>query len=612
MKQIAFLIICLLLVHSTYAQLSGGGDLNPEMSAPKKTQEKWMDLRIGLSVHWGPSALGGKEISWSRHSIIPKEKYDNFYKEFAPEKFNAEEWAKLMKRWGVKYMAPTGKHHDGFCLWFSDYTTYDMENAKLKVDIMQELAKACKKHGIMLGSYYSNLDWYHPDWYPYLYGGPGPLFEKKSDSPNLERYFKFFEDQVVELITKYDLDFLQFDGEWDSTYTHEVGSRLYKRFHEVKPEILLSSRIDIGRRSAGNGNHLNMDGKKYCGDYQERERVVNHGNNVIAWLDHPWQAWVTIDKTQWSYNPKPDLMNVNDLIIDLVSVVGNNGNYMINLGPRPDGSFDAEQIALMDEMGKWLKKYGKAIYGTRGGPFYPFPEGVSTRKGKKAWLFITDSKTTKIVLPNVTERLLSAKVFGKQQHVNYNVEKGFISFDLPQKQTTEPVRIIELKFDKKVEMSKVKHAPNQYEISGAKRTFKDVDYQLSSRDPKWNDIHNEKSIFNEAPIDDYAFHTKSELNPYISIDLNKQREVHGLIIKNRPNGYQKRTKGLTVWLSNDGKQWKEYWKTDDIKSKYNIPFSSNKMGATVAGKTIRYIKIGVKNKTAQPFHLNKIEIYCKE
>ena len=196
-------MVFVLLSINAVAQLSGGGDLNPDLKAPKEAQEKWMDLRVGLSVHWGPSSLGGEEISWSRSRQIPKETYDNYYKEFAPVKFDADEWARLMKRWGIKYMAPTAKHHDGFCLWYSDYSDYDMSNAKHRVDIMAELARACKKHDIMLGAYYSNLDWYHPDWAPYNFGGPGPLFEKKEDSPNLERYFKFFENQCIELINKY-------------------------------------------------------------------------------------------------------------------------------------------------------------------------------------------------------------------------------------------------------------------------------------------------------------------------------------------------------------------------------------------------------------------------
>ncbi|MCT4589243.1 MAG: alpha-L-fucosidase [Carboxylicivirga sp.] len=604
-------VLFALISISVNAQLSGGGDLNPDLKAPKEAQEKWMDLRIGLSVHWGPSALGAEEISWSRHSKIPKETYDNYYKEFNPDKFDANEWAKLMKRWGIKYMAPTGKHHDGFCLWFSDYTEYDMENAKLKIDIMAELAKACKKHNIMFGSYYSNLDWYHPDWYPYLYGGPGELFERYDDTPNLERYYKFFENQVVELIEKYDIDFFQFDGEWDSTYTHEVGSRLYRRFHEVKPDVLLSSRIDIGRRSAGMSNHLDMDGLKYAGDYQERERLVNHGNNVVSWLDHPWQAWVTIDKTQWAYNLDPVLMSFEELIADLVSVIGNNGNYMINLGPRPDGSFEPEQIALMDQMGAWLKEHAETVYGTRGGPFYPFPEGVSTRKGKKAWIFVLDNEATKLTLPKLPQEIKSAKVFKSKNKVVYTTKDDLLMIDLPAKKEGEPMRVIELNFDENVEMSTVKELPNKYEQAGANLIVEGITYELSSKDKQWHNSEKEHHIFDEKEVDNHSFHTESEKQPFIKIDLGSEKEIHGILIKNRTGCCQERAKNLTIWLSNDGKNWKEYWRAKNLKDEWDVTLTTNSMGATVPGAKTRYIKIGTVNKKAQALHLNKIQIFGK-
>ena len=153
MKTTSTIIMLSLLPAIAWGQttyLSGGGDLN-----------------------WGPSSLGGKELSWSRGDIIPVEEYDNYYKRFKPEKFDADEWCRLMKRWGVHYVSPTAKHHDGFALWFSDYSPYTMEIAALPVDIMAELKEACDRHGIVLGAYYSNIDWYHPDWTPYSHGGPG-------------------------------------------------------------------------------------------------------------------------------------------------------------------------------------------------------------------------------------------------------------------------------------------------------------------------------------------------------------------------------------------------------------------------------------------------------
>lgn len=434
--------------------LSGGGNLNPDLKAPEKAQEKWQDLRVGLSVHWGPSSLGGKEIGWSRGKIIPAATYDQFYKRFNPDKFDAEEWCRLLKRWGMRYISPTAKHHDGFALWYSDYSDYDMENAARKVDILAELRRACNKYDIVLGAYYSNIDWYHPDWFPNDYGGPGPLFEKQKDSPDLNRYFKYMENQVCEMIEKYDLSFVQFDGEWDSTYTHERGSALYRKFHEVKPEVLLNSRIDIGRRAKGKDNHIEMDGENYAGDFQDRERLVNWGNNVTKWCDHPWQAWVTIDKRQWSYNETPLLMEARELIVDLIHVVGSNGNYMINLGPHPDGSFEAEQIALMDTLGMWLNGHSEMIYGTRGGPFYPFPGGVSTRNGTKAWVLVTDSSLKSLRLPRLLQSIKSAIDYDTKRSVEYQIDAESIIFSLSSDESHEyGIRIIELSFDTPVKMS---------------------------------------------------------------------------------------------------------------------------------------------------------------
>jgi alpha-L-fucosidase len=357
-----------------------------------------------------------------------------------------------MKRWGIRYMGPTGKHHDGFTLWYSKYTDYDMENAKGPNDLMAEWARVCEDNDIWFGSYYSNLDWYHPDWEPQMYGGPGDLIPAQDDSPNLDRYFVFMENQVLELINNYHVKFIQFDGEWDDTYTHEIGAKLYRKFREASPNVLLSTRIDKGRISSG--NEVEFDGQKFAGDYQERERVVNHGNNVFGYAKHPWQAWVTIDKGQWSYRPNPDLLTVDELIVDLVNNIGNNGNYMINLGPRPDGTFEPEQIDLMDKLGEWILKHSEAIYETRGGPFYPFKQGVSTRKEKNAWLFITDKETKSINLPCLKQKVVSAKIFGTNTTIPFDEQNEELTFDISSVKYPGPVKVIELKFNEIVEMSK--------------------------------------------------------------------------------------------------------------------------------------------------------------
>ncbi len=609
---------CMLLATSsgfgqtTHSKLSGGGDLNPNLKVPYKAQQEYLDLRVGLSVHWGPSSLGGKEISWSRGEIIPREVYDNYYKEFNPDKFDANQWCELMKRWGVKFISPTAKHHDGFALWFSKHSEYDMEVAARKIDIMRELQKACKKHGIVLGTYYSNLDWFHPDWAPYMYGGPGDIFPKQDDSPNLERYFEYMEKQVIELIKDYEVKFIQFDGEWDSTYTHEVGSRLYKRFREADPNVLLSNRIDIGRRSQGASNHMYIDGQVYCGDFLDRERLVNHGNNVTEWYDDAWQAWVTIDKTQWSYNKTPQLMSSRELIDDAISVLGSNGNYMINLGPRPDGSFDAQQIALMDSLGMWLNHHQEAIYGTRGGPYYPFAEGVSTKKGKKAWLFITDRKANKVSLPSLNQKITKAVMFGTNQRVDFSNNNSTTTFTLAPA-INDQIRVIELSFAQKVEMGTRHKIANTFEQNGFRRLTNNISYTASSS-CQWTPDKATQDLLLMAEtqaIVDYAFHTDIEPQPHIIIDMGSSHTTAGLIIHNRAGEYAKRSENIAVWTSIDGKQWHKQWKSDKLSPKWEVALTSSSMGAQVMGQEARYIKVGLDSQTPQYFHLPRIEVYIK-
>jgi hypothetical protein len=295
----------------------------------------------------------------------------------------------------------------------------------------------------------------------------------------------------------------------------------------------------------------------------------------------------------------------------MVSVVGNNGNYMINLGPRPDGSFEAEQIALMDELGSWLKKHGEMIYGTRGGPFYPFAEGVSTRKGKKAWIMITDPKAKQITLPILEQKIKSAKIYQSKQTVPFSIKKNLMQFDVSGISYPGPIKVIELTFEEVVGMSKIKSISNKYEVQGANQITNGIFYELSLKDEHWNHSAENKNIFTDREVHDYAFHTAEEQNPFIKIDLGSTKEVHGIVISNRKSCCQERAQSLTVWISDDGKNWKPYWKAKKLKEKWDISIETESMGATVSGKKLRYIKIGLDDKEEQILHLNKIKIYAK-
>ncbi len=420
----------------------GGGDLNPGLYTNPKAIKKFEEMRIGLSVHWGPSAIGGKEISWARNKEIPTETYDNFYKSFNPVKFNADEWMQLMKDGGMKYIVVTSKHHDGFALWHSKYTDYDTANTPFKRDVVRELSDASKRNGIMFGSYYSIIDWYHPDYSPNEHGGPGPLIKAQADSPNFDRYVTFMKNQLRELVVDYGSEIIQFDGEWDKTWTHERGSDLYKYVRDLRDETLISNRTDVGR------DHLDpktgtWNWRVYAGDFDERERMVDwigKDSKVFGKSDNPWQAWVTIDQAQWAWNATPRLQTADAIILDLVKTVGDGGNYLINLGPRADGSFEPEQAEMIRNVGRWLKKYGNGIYGTKAGPFSKEGAYTSTIKGKAVTLFVIDPKMSEVSFDTGTAKIRSATT-ADGKRIALRREGGRIIINLATA-GSEPIRVI--------------------------------------------------------------------------------------------------------------------------------------------------------------------------
>jgi alpha-L-fucosidase len=428
------------------AQFQGGGDLNPELHTNSAAICRFMDLRVGLSVHWGPCSQTGLELSWSRgrHATVtdrytPVEQYDELYRTFNPKNFDAEHWAELMRRWGIRYFLPTGKHHDGFSMWPSKYSPYTIKQTPFGRDPMKELGDACRRNGVVFGSYYSDLDWYHPDWTPYD-PHPGPLFPRFADTPKMSRYLEYMRNQLFELMDDYKAEILQFDGEWPATWTHTIGSDLYRMLHEKNPHVLLSSRIDRGRQEK------NPNAGAFAGDFEEREVVVSglgtQDGLKYGWSDRPAQQWETIDRKQWSWNPDPDLRSPDEIIFDLVTAVGCNTNFLFNVPARPDGTFEERQVAIMNQVGDWLQKHGDSIYGTRGGPFYPGTWGVSTQKDNRVFLHLFGAKTNAVHLPPLPRKISNARLLAGEKPVHFTQDSGGIDFAYSADSSQSPITVI--------------------------------------------------------------------------------------------------------------------------------------------------------------------------
>ena len=338
-----------------------------------EAMKNWQDKRFGMFIHWGPVSLTAREIGWSRGSETPIEVYDNLYKQFNPTSFNADEWVTIARTAGMKYIVLTTKHHDGFCLWDTKLTDFNIMNSPFKRDVVKELAAACKKQGIGFGTYYSTCDWHHPD-FPLTSPG-GNVKREKSD---LDAYNRYLVGQISELITNYGplitlwCDVPQmFEGR---------GVNTIKLARRLQPDIVINDRTGDG------------------GDYSTPEQTIGGFN-----MNRPWESCMTLSAhNQWAWGgPKDGVKSLASCLGMLIGGAGGDGNILLNVGPRPDGRIDPEQAARLKEMGDWLEKYGESIYGTRGGPWKPNKSVASTRKGNIVYLHVLRWTGDTLILPNL-------------------------------------------------------------------------------------------------------------------------------------------------------------------------------------------------------------------
>ena len=390
-------ILFLLISFSTQFEVSGqetGNFLN-------KKEERlnwWLDARFGMMIHWGVySQAGGywkgkyeKGYSeWLRFRQIPAREYDSLARAFNPIDFNAEEWVDIAKNAGMKYMVFTAKHHDGFAMYDSRISDYDIvDMTEFGRDPVKELASACQKAGIKFGVYYSvDRDWHHPDaacddkykqcnfWdYP------------ENKSGGMERwhnsYFpNYAVKQVTELVKNYPVDIVWFDG--IGLKTEKEVALLDSIIHHYRPSCLINSRIS------------NFVGSSY-GDYGSKgDNETPNGYQSGGW-ENPGTLGFS-----YGYSAHDRFMSPKQAIKNLIEIVSKGGNYLLNVGPNGKGVIVPEAVDILSEMGAWLKVYGSSIYGADGIPVKPPENILFTVKPKKVFVHILDWNGKELLIPGI-------------------------------------------------------------------------------------------------------------------------------------------------------------------------------------------------------------------
>jgi alpha-L-fucosidase len=417
-----YCIACLLFIvsTSTFAQ-----------KTPKANLPEFMDKRFGMFVHFGPITLRGTEIGWSRNKEVAQADYDSLYREFNPVLFNADAWVKAAKDAGMKYLVITAKHHDGFCLWPTAFSAYNIMNSPFKRDIVGELAKACKKQGITFGIYFTVLDWHDKD-YPIQ----NPNDSTQNVKGNMTAFKQTMKDELKELITRYTPYLLWFDGYWEKPWTNEDGREIYDYIKSINPNILVNNRL---------GKVSEVLNDQSVGDYLTPEQRIGQLN-----MNEPWESCITICE-QWAWKPNDKMKSLKECIQTLVKTAAGNGNLLFNVGPMMDGRIENRQILRLKEIGNWMKTYGSSIYNTKGGPYAPNENFASTRKGNKIFIHVFKHNGNTVTIPAMPNVTISKAYLFNNASVQVRQNATDIQLTLPPSLPDENDNVVVLEVNQNTE-----------------------------------------------------------------------------------------------------------------------------------------------------------------
>lgn len=387
-----------------------------------KNREWFQDARFGLFVHWGVySVLGDGEwvMNQQQIPIATYEKIPNF---FNPIEFDAAEWVALVKAAGMRYITITSKHHDGFAMFDSKVSDYNIvKKTPYGKDIIKLLADECQKQGIKLFLYHSQLDWHHPDYFPR--GNTGGQYTGRENQGNWYRYLDYMDAQLSELLTNYgEVGGIWFDGMWDKKDADWRLEKTYSLIHKLQPGALV-----------GSNHHL----APFPGeDFQMFEKDLPGHNTTGFSADQqigalPKETCETINNS-WGFHLKDNAhKSKKDLIQYLVKSAGYDANFLLNVGPMPNGKIQPEHQTLLREMGEWLKVYGETIYGTRGGPISSRNWGVTTQKDNKIYVHILNWHDEALLLPRLGKKVVNAKVFRDKTPIKFQENEFGLSLLVP-------------------------------------------------------------------------------------------------------------------------------------------------------------------------------------
>ena len=441
MKKLIIILICFTSNLSNAQQ-----DYSP--SKENLEARKWFEeAKFGLFIHWGVySVLGDGEWVMNNQNISIKE-YERLPGFFNPIEFDADKWVKMAKEAGMKYITITSRHHDGFSMFDSAASDYNIvDKTPYGKDVLKMLSDACRKEGIKLFFYYSQLDWYRDDYFPRGRTGNGITGRGEGDWND---YIEFMKAQLTELLTNYgEIGGIWFDGQWDQ---HEWDGKrfgklkadfklteVYELIHKLQPQALIGSNHNL---SPNPGEDFQMFEKDLPG-----KGTKDFATSADDIGNLPLEVCETINGS-WGFNLKDRKhKSEKELVQYLVKAAGYGSNLLLNVGPMPNGKIQDEHIESLKKIGKWVKQNGQTIYNTKRGPISPSDEIASTQDGNIVYIHLLDNNKSEYFIEGFKSKFKNISYLDSNKKVSYKKTKTGLHLILDKKEinSIDTILIMEL------------------------------------------------------------------------------------------------------------------------------------------------------------------------
>lgn len=420
MRKIIFTILLVIL----FIGCGQNNYLNETTEEKEQRLEWWKDAKFGMFIHWGAYSV---PAGWYRNEMYPNAsewlmdfanispaEYEQYPKQFNPVEYNPEKWVQIAKQAGMKYIVITSKHHDGFCIWDSKVTNYDIVDfSPYKKDLLKPLYDACLREGIKIGFYHSIMDWHHPD-------AVGETFPKYRD--------EYMIPQLEELLHEFpELAIMWFDGEWIDEWTEEQGKELYNHLRNISPDLIINNRIGKGRQGMqGMNKDLNA-----VGDFGTPEQEILETSSTL-----PWESCMTMNDSWGFKKGDENWKSAETLIFNIIDIASKGGNYLLNVGPDSKGNIPDASIERLTKVGNWMDKNGEGIYNTRQIKNYVEDEKIRFTKSKDSqyiYVYILEQPNKNIasfsyVSPKENSDII---LLGSKTKLQYSVIDKITSVILP-------------------------------------------------------------------------------------------------------------------------------------------------------------------------------------